>query len=196
VCRTIRRSSAVPVILYAEGDDRKRVVETLDAGADDFLREPFHVAELLARMRAVLRRRHADVAPAPTSELRVGEIILDLESHQARCRSASAQLTPLEFRLLHLLMMNPGRTVPFSRLLQYAWGYDGIDPRALKTHVSHIRRKLALPTSGRDAIRSVTSVGYSLIAASSEDADQRKSQSQVNLRLLSSNASSAGTASV
>jgi len=196
VCRSIRRTSAVPMILYAEVEDRHRVIGGLDAGADDFLREPFHVAELLARMRAVLRRRHGDVRPA-ASELRVGDIVLDLESHQARCRRESAQLTPLEFRVLHLLMMNPGRIVPFARLLQYAWGYDGVDARVLKTHVSHIRRKLALPPGGADAILSVSSVGYRLLVAPGvAEADQRKSQSQVNLRLLSSNATSEGTASV
>ncbi|MGH2449710.1 MAG: response regulator transcription factor [Candidatus Limnocylindria bacterium] len=202
VCRGIRRSSTVPVILYAEGQERQRVIEGLDAGADDFLREPFHVAELLARIRAVLRRKQGDLRPS-ASELRTGDIFLDIESHQARRRGISAQLTHLEFRVLHLLMMNAGRTLPFARLIQYAWGYDDVDTRVLKTHVSHIRRKLALPTDGADAIRSVSRVGYSLLVASSYGAgddlgegDQRKNQSQVSLRLLSSNSSSGGTAIV
>jgi DNA-binding response OmpR family regulator len=189
ICRGIRRTSAVPVILFAEVDGRQRVIAGLDSGADDFIRQPFDVAELLARMRAVLRRKHGQLRP-DASELRVGDIFLDLESHQARCRGASVQLTPLEFRILSLLMMNPGRIVPFARVFQYAWGYDSVETRVLKTHVSHVRRKLGLPTDGPGAIRSVSSVGYRLLVApASEDSDQRRIQSQVSLRLLSSNAS-------
>ncbi|HUG56551.1 MAG TPA: response regulator transcription factor [Candidatus Limnocylindrales bacterium] len=201
ICRSIRRTSMVPLILYAEGQDRQSVIAGLDAGADDFLREPFHVAELLARIRAVLRRKLGDLRPAAASELRVGDIFLDLESHQARRRAVSSQLTHLEFRILHLLMMNAGRTLPFARLIQYAWGYDDVDTRVLKTHLSHIRRKLGLPADGADAIRSVSRVGYSLVVASSfgdgfAEGDQRRSQSQVSLRLLSSNPTSEGTAIV
>jgi DNA-binding response OmpR family regulator len=196
ICRNIRRASAVPVILYAEVEGKQRVVAGLDSGADDFVRQPFDVAELLARMRAVLRRRHGELRP-DASELRLGDIFLDLESHQGRCRGANVQLTPLEFRILSLLMMNPGRIVPFARVFQYAWGYDSVETRVLKTHVSHIRRKLGLPKDGPGAIRSVSSVGYQLLVGpASEDADQRRIQSQVSLRLLSSNASVEGTASV
>jgi len=196
ICRGIRRASAVPVILHGEVDGKQRVIAGLDSGADDFVRQPFDVAELLARMRAVLRRRHGELRP-DASELRVGDIFLDLESHQARYRETSLQLTPLEFRILSLLMMNPGRIVPFGRVFQYAWGYDSAETRVLKTHVSHIRRKLGLPADGPGAIRSVSSVGYRLLVApASEDADQRRTQSQVSLRLLSSNASVEGTAIV
>jgi DNA-binding response OmpR family regulator len=196
ICRAIRRASAVPVILHAEVDGKQRVIAGLDSGADDFIRQPFDVAELLARMRAVLRRRHGELRP-DASELRVGDILLDLESHQAGLRGASVQLTPLEFRILSLLMMNPGRIVPFARVFQYAWGYDSGETHVLKTHVSHIRRKLELPADGPGAIRSVSSVGYRLVVAPvAEDVDQRRIQSQVSLRLLSSNDSVGGTASV
>jgi two-component system, OmpR family, response regulator RegX3 len=196
VCRSIRRVSAVPLILHAEVDSRQRIIAGLDSGADDFLREPFDVAELLARMRALARRQHRDPRP-DASELRVGDIFLDLEAHQAQFRGLSVQLTPLEFRILSLLMMNPGRIVPFARLVQYAWGYDSVDPGVLKTHVSHIRRKLSLRTDGANGIRSVSSVGYQLIAAPAlDESDQRRTQSQVSLRLLSSNASVGATTSV
>jgi DNA-binding response OmpR family regulator len=196
VCRGIRRVSPVPVILHAEGASKQSVIAGLDSGADDFIRQPFDVGELLARMRAVLRRKQGEVRP-DASTLRVGDIFLDLESHQAHCRAASVQLTPLEFRILSLLMMNPGRIVPFARVFQYAWGYDSAETRVLKTHVSHIRAKLGLPADGPSAIRSVTSVGYRLLVApASDEADQRRTQSQVSLRLLSSNASVEGTASV
>ena len=151
-------------------------------------------------MRAVLRRRHGAIR-RDTSELHVGDIFLDLESHQARYQAKSAQLTPLEFRVLSLLMMNPGRVVPLLRLVQYAWGYDTIDTQvrnARQPHPSQAR----LPTDGPGAIRSVSSVGYTVlvapahVAAAHEDADQRRTQSQVSLRLLSSNSSADGTASV
>lgn len=201
VCRTIRRTSAVPVILHAEVESQQRVVAGLDSGADDFLRRPFAMTELLARMRAVLRRRQGAVRK-DTSELRVGDIFLDLESHQGRYQGKSAQFTLLEFRVLSLLLMNPGRVVPLLRLVQYAWGYDAIDTQVVKTHVSHIRRKLGLPSDGPGAIRSVSSVGYTVLVAPApataarEGVDQRKTQSQVSLRLLSSKDSVDGTASV
>jgi two-component system response regulator RegX3 len=196
ICRRIRHSSVAPLILYAEVKSKQPVIAGLDSGADDFLRQPFDVSELLARMRAVLRRRQGELRH-DASELRVGDIVLDLESHQAQCRGASVQLTPLEFRILSLLMMNPGRIVPFARVFQYAWGYDSGETRVLKTHVSHVRRRLGLPADGPGAIRSVSSVGYRLVVTpASEEADQRRTQSQVSLRLLSSNESVAGTASV
>jgi DNA-binding response OmpR family regulator len=196
VCRSIRRESTVPVILHGEVETRQRVIAGLDSGADDFVRQPFDVAELLARMRAVLRRTLTAVRPA-ASELRAGDIFLDLDSHEARRRGTGAQLTQLEFRILSVLMMNAGRIVPSARLVQYAWGYDSFDARLLKTHISHIRRKLGLPSRGPDAIRPVSSVGYGLfVGPTIESTDQRRTQSQVSLRLLSSNASVGGTTSV
>ncbi|HEV2010541.1 MAG TPA: response regulator transcription factor [Candidatus Limnocylindria bacterium] len=196
VCRVIRRTSATPVILHAEVENRQRVIAGLDSGADDFLRRPFDVGELLARMRAVLRRHHGTVR-RDISELHVADIVLDLESHQARYEHKSAQLTALEFGILSLLMMNPGRIVPMRRLVQYAWGSDTGGTQVLKPHVSHIRRKLGLPSEGPGAIRSVSSVGYQIVVPPAhQEADQRKTQSQVSLRLLSSNASVDGTASV
>ncbi|MDQ2967652.1 MAG: response regulator transcription factor [Actinomycetota bacterium] len=196
VCRGIRGVSTIPVIIHGEVTTKQDVIAGLDSGADDFIRRPFDVTELLARMRAVLRRKHAEFH-ADASTLRVGDIFLDLESRQGHCRGASVQLTPIEFRILSLLMMNAGRTVSFPQVFQYAWGYDSSETRALKTHISHIRAKLGLPADGPGAIRSVTSVGYRLLVApAAEDADQRRIQSQVSLRLLSSNATVEGTASV
>jgi DNA-binding response OmpR family regulator len=164
VCQRIRRESATPLIMVTGRDAEADVLGGFHSGADDYLTKPFSAKELFARMRAVLRRSEGRGSAPPAREIRVGDIVLDLESHQAERRGRTVQLTPLEFRILHVLLMNAGRIVPSSRLLQYAWGYDGPDPSALKTHVSHIRQKLGLPRSGEGSIRAVSGVGYSLVA--------------------------------
>jgi len=88
--------------------------------------------------------------------------VLDLQSHEARKSGSVVQLTPLEFRLLYMLAMNEGRVIPYDRLVEYAWGYDGGDSSLLKTHMSHIRSKLGIGATGPGAIRAIPGVGYSL----------------------------------
>jgi two-component system OmpR family response regulator len=101
----------------------------------------------------------------PARALHIGEIFLDLESHEARRADREARLTPIEFRLLYQLASNAGRVVSASRLVEYAWGYDGGDVSLLKTHICHIRQKLALPQSGPESITALAGVGYRLNVA-------------------------------
>lgn len=88
--------------------------------------------------------------------------MLDLQSHEASKNGTVVQLTPLEFRLLYMLAMNEGRVIPYDRLVEYAWGYDGGDSSLLKTHMAHIRSKLGISVSGPGSIRAIPGVGYSL----------------------------------
>ena len=91
---------------------------------------------------------------------------LDLQSHEVTKGGDPVQLTPLEFRILYLLAMNEGRVVPYSRLVEYAWGYyDEGNSSLLKTHICHIRKKLGLPTTGPGSVKAVLGVGYSLARA-------------------------------
>jgi DNA-binding response OmpR family regulator len=117
---------------------------------------------LIARIKAVIRRCQGDPYRQPVSELTAGDVVLDLQSHEARKNGTVIQLTPLEFRLLYMLAMNEGRVIPYDRLVEYAWGYDGGDSSLLKTHMSHIRSKLGLSGSGPGSIRAIPGVGYSL----------------------------------
>jgi DNA-binding response OmpR family regulator len=94
--------------------------------------------------------------------LEVDGLVLDLQSYEATKDGQRVQLTPLEFRILYILAMNQGRVIPYSRLVEHAWGYDGGDASLLKTHICHIRKKLGWRADQPGGIRSVTGVGYSL----------------------------------
>jgi DNA-binding response OmpR family regulator len=165
VCRRIRNDSETPVIMLTSRDEEEDVLRGLNVGADDYVTKPFSAKQLTARMKAVLRRSKADPYTQPVSELKFGDIVLDLQSHEAHKGGTLVQLTPLEFRIMYILGMNEGRVVPYSRLVEYAWGYEGGDANLLKTHICHIRKKLDLPTEGRGGIRAVAGVGYSLARA-------------------------------
>jgi DNA-binding response OmpR family regulator len=167
VCRKIRQTSSTPVILLTGLTDDEHVVQGFRLGADDYVTKPFSPRQLAMRIRAVWRRGAQPGEPEPMRELRVGDLTLDVEAHEVRYHSGVARLTPIEFRLLYMLAINAGRVVSGSRLVEYAWGYDGSDVSLLKTHICHIRRKLNM---GRGEITSVPGVGYRLSRKSIEDA--------------------------
>jgi DNA-binding response OmpR family regulator len=162
LCRRIRHDSDTPVIMLTARDDEEDIVRGFQLGADDYVTKPFSVKQLTARMSAVLRRSHADPYRQPVSEVRAGDLVLDLQSHEVSKAGKLIQLTPLEFRILYMLAMNEGRVIPYSRLVEHAWGYDGGDSYLLKTHICHIRKKLNLSPDQKGGIRSVPGVGYSL----------------------------------
>jgi DNA-binding response OmpR family regulator len=162
VCRRIRQDSDTPVIMLTASDDEEDIVRGLRLGADDYVTKPFSAKQLTARMQAVQRRCQTDPYRQAVSEVRAGSIVLDLQSHEATKDGKIVQLTTLEFRILYMLAMNEGRVVPYSRLVEYAWGYDGGDSNLLKTHICHIRTKLNLPVGQKGSIKAVPGVGYSL----------------------------------
>ncbi len=165
VCRRIRQESQTPVIMLTAQDEDEDVVRGLTLGADDYVTKPFSAKQLTARMKAVLRRSSTDSYRQAQREVRAGDLHLDLQSHEATKGGQPVQLTPLEFRILYLLAMNEGRVIPYSRLVEYAWGYDGGDASLLKTHICHLRKKLGMPADGKGGIKAVPGVGYSLVRA-------------------------------
>ncbi len=162
VCRQVRHESQTPVILLTASGDEEDILRGFRLGADDYIIKPYSPRQLAARMKAVLRRCQADPYREPVGELRVGDLTLDLQTHEVRKGSETVQLTPLEFRILYLLAVNAGRVIPHARLIDYAWDYDGGDASLLKTHICHIRRKLSLSANQPGGIRVVVGVGYSL----------------------------------
>lgn len=162
VCQRIRQAGTTPVILLTALNQEEQVVQGFQAGADDYVTKPFSPRQLAMRIRAIWRRT-ANGEPEPARELRVGPLVLDAESHDVRLDERPIQLTPIEFRLLYILAANNGRVVSTARLVDYAWGYDGGDVSLLKTHVSHIRKKLQLPQEEIGEIRAVPRVGYRLM---------------------------------
>jgi len=166
LCRRIRQEAAVPLLLLSASGDEDELVRGLQLGADDFMTKPLSLKLLAARLRALLRRRgEANPYERAVGEVRAGDLVLNLETHEARNRHGTAALTPLEFKVLYLLAMNEGRVIPYARLVDYAWGFEGGDANVLKSHVCHIRQKLRLPAAGPGSITALQGVGYSLVKA-------------------------------
>ena len=165
VCRRIRQAGDTPIVMLTARDQEEDIVRGLQLGADDYVTKPFSAKQLGARMKAVLRRSQADPYTQATGVVRAGDLVLDLQSHEATKGRRAVQLTVLEFKLLYMLALNEGRVIPYSRLVEYAWGYDGGDANLLKTHISHIRDKLGLEAGQPGAIRAVGGVGYTMARA-------------------------------
>jgi DNA-binding response OmpR family regulator len=163
VCRRIRQRSRVPVLmLTARGDEADRVVG-LEIGADDYIPKPFSPRELLARLRAVLRRTQPTSAG---SEIVIGRLAIDVDARQVRVGAAPAELTGLEFDILVALARRPGRVVPREILLEQAGRHDvTVSDRTVDVHVSHLRRKLGDDPRAPRLIKTVRGVGYVLAAA-------------------------------
>ncbi len=153
ILRRIRTNEKLPVImLTARGDESDRVVG-LELGADDYIHKPFSARELVARLRAVLRRAQPEAAG---EQLRVSGIEVDVPARRVRVRGEQIELTGLELDILVALMRRAGRVVPRSSLLDAAGRAEVVSDRAVDVHISHLRKKL-----GGDApIRTVRGVGY------------------------------------
>lgn len=168
VCRRLRQAAATPIILLTARDEEEDVLRGLQLGADDYVTKPYSPKQLVARMRTVLRRCQTDRYDQPAREVVCGDLVLELDSQQVTKAGHAVQLTPLEFRIFFLLAMNAGRVIPYGRLVEYAWGYDGGDAGQLKTHICHIRQKLGLEPGQPGGIRAVAGVGYSLEGVKAE----------------------------
>jgi two-component system phosphate regulon response regulator PhoB len=161
LCRRIRvrpETERLPVImLTARGEEGDRI-RGLSTGADDYIVKPFSVPELLARVRALLRRtKPAHIATL----LRAGDMELDRETHRVRRSGKDLHLGPTEFRLLEFLMQSPGRVFSREHLLNAVWGHDVyIDERTVDVHVGRLRKAINIPKMP-DPIRTVRGAGYS-----------------------------------
>lgn len=168
ICKQIRETSSTPVILLTALGDEEQIIRGFRAGADDYVTKPFSPQQLAMRIRAVWRRGTATGEPEPQRELHLEEFTFDIESHEVFYQGQPTQFTPIEFKLLHILAVNCNRVVSLSRLVDYAWGLDGGDIFLLKTHLSHIRKKLQLPRGGLEDIVSVPRVGYRLVRSTQD----------------------------
>jgi two-component system, OmpR family, response regulator RegX3 len=161
-CRRIRAESAVPIImLTARGAELDRVLG-LEVGADDYVTKPFSMAELIGRIRALLRRRELDRS-GRTAKLHVGSLELDPMRHEARVDGEPKRLTPSEFKLLLLLADQPERVFSRREIMQHLWDSDYVgDQRACDIHISNLRQKLERDPGRPERIVTVRGVGYKL----------------------------------
>ncbi|WP_417685169.1 phosphate regulon transcriptional regulator PhoB [Roseibium sp.] len=160
LCRRLRQreeTERLPVImLTARGEEAERI-RGLSTGADDYVVKPFSVPELMARVRAILRRASPEVV---SSLLRSGDIELDKETHRVRRNAKEIHLGPTEFRLLEFLMTSPGRVFSREQLLDGVWGHDVyVDERTVDVHVGRLRKALNRGKA-KDPIRTVRGSGY------------------------------------
>jgi two-component system response regulator RegX3 len=163
VCRRLRGDSAVPILMVTARDAVVDRVVGLEAGADDYISKPFAMNELLARVRAVLRRRELDAGEAQPVR-NVGGLHLDLERYEATVDGTPVQLTPSELKLLALLARDPGRVYSRREIMQHLWESEYIgDARAADLHISNIRRKIERDPENPERLVTVRGAGYKLV---------------------------------
>ncbi len=168
VCRRVREHSAVPIIVLTALDAESDKVAALDLGADDYLTKPFGVEELLARVRAVLRRTQGEVLPAPDGIKQFGEIEIDLGGHVVRLRGTEVRLSPTEFAFLKQLVTNVNKVVTHRTLLQSIWGpeYSG-EAEYLRVYINRLRHKLEADPANPRYLLTEPGVGYRFVVPNS-----------------------------
>ena len=163
VLRKIREDDeTTPVLVLTARSQAQDILRCFNLGTDDFLPKPFEFHELSARIRAILRRAQSGGERTESEpRLELDGLCLDSESYEVTWRDACIHLTPTEFRILYLLATNAGHVVAASRMYTYVWGSEGGDANALRSHISHLRRKLEdIGGEAPGQITSVPAVGY------------------------------------
>ncbi|WHU57861.1 response regulator transcription factor [Trueperella pyogenes] len=166
VCRRIRLESQVPIVMLTAKDTEIDKVVGLEIGADDYVTKPFSYRELLARIRAILRRVVAGSVVNDVAEvLKVGRIEMDLDAHVVRVGGEAVQMPLREFELLELFMHNPDRVLTRGQILDRIWGMAYIgDSKTLDVHVKRIRSKIEVDPGKPQALLTVRGLGYKLVS--------------------------------
>lgn len=160
VCKAIRASSTTPVVMLTARSDTLDVVVGLESGADDYVTKPFEMAELVARVRASLRRASA-TDRRDDDVLRVGDVTIDVAAHTVARGATRVELTPTEFRLLTELARHAGNVLSREQLLELVWGYDYLgDSRLVDATIQRLRAKVEAEPSHPRTIETVRGVGY------------------------------------
>lgn len=165
VCRRIRESSDVPIIIISGSADEDDLIRGFEAGADEYVPKPFSVAHLALRIEAITRRMRLGAANDFEASIQVGNLTINPEFCSVHRNGEEVRLTRMEFRIMYSLAANAGKVVVTDRLADFAWqGAGEGDPALLKTHISRIRRKLGISANQPGFIRSAPGLGYSLTA--------------------------------
>ena len=165
VCRELRKRSQVPIIMVTAKGSEIDTVVGLEVGADDYVTKPYRIRELVARMRAVMRRSAERDEDLGTDVIEVDEIALDPERHEVRIRGSEVQLPLKEFELLHVLLANAGRVITREQLIDRVWGTDYVgDTKTLDVHVKRLRSKVEVDPANPERIVTIRGLGYKLEA--------------------------------
>jgi two-component system OmpR family response regulator len=165
VCRILRKEMTVPIIMLTARTDEVDKIVGLEIGADDYMTKPFSMRELLARVHAMLRR--AGVRPEPTGaapeSIKIGDLEIDVNRHQAVYKGSPLELSPKEFDLLSFLARNRGFVFSREQLLEKVWGYDYAgNTRTVDVHIRWLRRKIEVDPTRPELILTVRGTGYKL----------------------------------
>jgi two-component system KDP operon response regulator KdpE len=159
--RRIRQCSIVPIIILTALDGEADKIKAFNLGADDYLTKPFGVGELLARVKAVLRRSKWSDSPTRKGQLVHGEIVVNLERHEVSVCKKLVQLTPTEFKLLVYLMEHAGQVLPHSAILQNVWGPEyGGETEYLRVYIGHLRQKVETDPTQPHYLLTERGIGY------------------------------------
>lgn len=161
LCERLRAKSQIPIIVLSVKGEERTKVRALDAGADDYVTKPFGMNELLARVRATLRRAPALAEPAAGGTIEAGDFRIDLDAHTVRIRGQEVHLTPKEFDLLTYLARHPGKVITHRALLSAVWGPNSTEqPEYLRVFVGQLRKKIEPEASSPRYIQTEPWVGY------------------------------------
>jgi two-component system KDP operon response regulator KdpE len=162
LCRSLREWSEIPILILSAIGDEQTKIEALDAGADDYVTKPFGPGELAARVHAVLRRAGGEPSEA---RVQAGGLLVDLQAHSVWVHGGEVRLTPTEFALLRVLVVNRGLLMTHRQLLTEVWGPGYADATTvLRTHIANLRAKLATGAQEPSPIRTDPGIGYRFIA--------------------------------
>ncbi len=165
VCRRIRNTSQVPIIMVTAKDSEIDKVVGLELGADDYVTKPFSSRELVARIRAVMRRRGPTTQVSGDAALSAGNIRMDVERHVVTVDGTAVKMPLKEFELLELLMRNAGRVLTRGQLIDRVWGSDYVgDTKTLDVHVKRLRSKIEVNPAEPEILVTVRGLGYKLEA--------------------------------
>jgi two-component system response regulator RegX3 len=166
VCRALRSESDVPILMLTARDAEIDRVLGLELGADDYVTKPFSTAELLSRVRAILRRRELDRATGGATVRKLGGLQIDLGRHEVSVDGDRVHLTLSEFKVLSLLAEQPERVVSRRELMQHLWASEHVgDEHACEVHISNLRRKIEHDPTQPERLVTVRGLGYKLVAA-------------------------------
>ncbi len=161
VCREIRKTTQVPLIMVTARGEEIDAVVGLEVGADDYVCKPYRMRELVARMRAVLRRASPQPSEPEATCLVEGDVTLDIDRHELRVRGELVSLALKEFELLAYLLANAGRVVTRDSLMQNVWGYNYVgDTKTIDVHVKRLRAKIEDDPSDPQRITTIRGLGY------------------------------------
>jgi two-component system response regulator RegX3 len=163
VCRQIRAKSKVPIIMLTAKDSEVDKVVGLEIGADDYVTKPYSARELVARIRAVLRRNSGELGEGDTGVMTVASVRMDIERHQVSVNGIPISLPLKEFELLEFLMRNAGRVLTRGQLIDRVWGSDYVgDTKTLDVHVKRLRAKIENDPANPALIQTVRGLGYKM----------------------------------